>query len=203
LRWFAHRSNHSLPPRRGRPRMPGRFLSRRLRNSDDVGRGGGAPTHVTREDVSREGFRRKRADSTKNQPQFRPKVYCAPQTLTVMGSRAADARRPSACRCGRDKSGTFSAAGRHVSRLPPWPRSSRAMLDVSAHRRDNVSQWLLASQNFRAFLFNQIIGSCSGLAELAAEGVRTLTTLPAICRAGQPRCPNTMDGSRSCPSIAI
>ena len=30
---------------------------------------------------------------------------------------------------------------------------------------------------------------------------RRLTTLPAICRAGPLRCPGTMDGPRSCPSI--
>ena len=102
-----------------------------------------------------------------------PLPPATPQTVTVTGSRAADARPPSACQCGRDRSGTSSAAGRHAWWLPPWHRSSRAMLDVPAHRRDNVSQWLLASQNFRAFLFNQIIGNCSGLAEPVAEGVRT------------------------------
>ena len=64
-------SVRSLPTAPAGPRtMPGRLLSRRLRDSDDVGRGGGAPTHVTREDVSREGFLRKRAASSKNQPRF-------------------------------------------------------------------------------------------------------------------------------------
>jgi hypothetical protein len=44
---------------------------------------------------------------------------------------------------------------------------------VAVHRRDNVSQWPFASQNRRAFLLNQPIGNCNGLAELGAEGVRT------------------------------
>jgi hypothetical protein len=44
---------------------------------------------------------------------------------------------------------------------------------VAVHRRDNVSQWPLASQNRKAFLLNQLIGNCNGLAELTAESVRT------------------------------
>jgi hypothetical protein len=44
---------------------------------------------------------------------------------------------------------------------------------LAVHRRDNVSQRPFASQNRRAFLLNQLIGNCNGLAELGAEGVRT------------------------------